>query len=192
MKNVGKIFESQVKKSMPEYVLLCRLPDSAQAFGGCSSLRFSRKPPFDYIAYDSKRRILYAIELKSVQGKSISFERDKEQNGEIHYHQIAGLTDWGKFPWVVAGFLIEFREIETTVFLTIDAFNELTQKVDKKSFRFSDLEEQEIPYLIVPQKKKVKWFTYDMESLFTNFEKILISENNDTTCSKKGDGSKHG
>ena len=144
------------------------------------------------IAYDSKRRILYAIELKSVQGKSISFERDKEQNGEIHYHQIAGLTDWGKFPWVVAGFLIEFREIETTVFLTIDAFNELVQKIDKKSFRFSDLEEQEIPYLIVPQKKKVKWFTYDMESLFTNFEKNIITENNDMTCSKKGDGSKHG
>ena len=70
--------------------------------------------------------------------------------------------------------------------------HELIQKIDKRSFRFSDLEEQDIPYLIVPQKKKVKWFTYDMEFLFTNFEKFLVTENNDMTCSEKGDGSKHG
>lgn len=177
MPNIGKIFESGVKKSMPDYVLLCRLPDPAQSFGGGNNLRFSNKSPFDYIAWDSKNRILYALELKTVKGKSISFERDSSQHGEIHYFQIKGLSDWQRFDWVIAGFLIEFREIETTIFLSIDSFNELIRKIDKKSFRLSDIQENNIPYFIVPQKKKIKYFTYDMDYLFSNFEENIKMEN---------------
>ena len=88
MKGVGKVFENNFKKSMPDYALLYRLPDAAQSFGKSSNLRFSNKNPFDFILFDSKWKILYALELKSVKGKSISFERTKEDKGDIHYHQI--------------------------------------------------------------------------------------------------------
>lgn len=104
--NTGKRFEADFKKSVPSYALLYRLPDSAQAFGGSSNLRFSSKNPFDYLIWNSKSHILYALELKTVAGKSISFERNKEEHGEIHWHQVEGLNKWNKYDGIVCGFII--------------------------------------------------------------------------------------
>lgn len=165
MRNVGKLFEEDFKKSIPNYVLLYRLPDSAQSFGGSNNLRFSRKNPFDYIMFDSKKHILYALELKTVSGKSISFERDKDESGEIHYHQIKGLNEWNKFDGIVCGFIIEFREIETTVFIEIESFNYLIENIDKKSFNYNDIQNSGLPYFIIPQTKKRTRYTYDIENL---------------------------
>lgn len=164
MKNIGKIFEEQFKKSVPEYALIHRLPDSAQSFGGNSNLRFSNKSPFDYILYNSKSHLLYALELKTVKGKSITFERTKEDKGEIHFYQIKALNEWNKYDGVVSGFLIEFRAIEKTVFLQIDEFNKLISIIDKKSFNFDDLVEQGINFLLVNQEKKISRYLYDVET----------------------------
>lgn len=164
MKNIGKIFEEQFKKSVPEYALIHRLPDSAQSFGGNSNLRFSNKSPFDYILYNSKSHLLYALELKTVKGKSITFERTKEDKGEIHFYQIKALNEWNKYDGVVSGFLIEFRAIEKTVFLQIDEFNKLISIIDKKSFNFDDLVEHGINFLFVNQEKKISRYLYDVET----------------------------
>lgn len=163
--NIGKIFERQIKKSVPDYALLCRLPDSAQSFGGSNNLRFSRKNPFDYILYDSKTHLLYALELKTVKGKSISFERTENDVGEIHYNQIQGLNEWNRYDGVICGFLIEFREIEKTFFLKIDDFNKLLQQTSKKSFNNQDLEKFEINHTTLSQTKAKKYFTYDIDEL---------------------------
>lgn len=167
-KNIGKIFEEQVIKSLPDYVLSYRLPDSAQSFGRNEKLRFSRKNPFDYLLWDSKKHILYALEMKTVSGKSISFERTKEESREIHHHQIEGLTQWNKYDGTVCGFVIEFREIETTVFISIDSFNKLICKVEKKSFNYNDLQDSGLTYLIIPQRKKRTRYLYDIEVLLQN------------------------
>ena len=95
--NKGKLFEQQLSKSIPDYALLYRLPDPAQSFGGENNLRFSAKNPFDFLLWDSLKHRLYAIEAKTVDGKSISFERTKEDKGIIHLHQINGLNKWDKF-----------------------------------------------------------------------------------------------
>lgn len=171
MKNIGKIFEEQFKKSVPEYALIHRLPDSAQSFGGNSNLRFSNKSPFDYILYNSKSHLLYALELKTVKGKSITFERTKEDKGEIHFYQIKALNEWNKYDGVVSGFLIEFRAIEKTVFLQIDEFNKLISIIDKKSFNFDDLVEQGIDFLLVNQEKKISRYLYDVETFLIESEK---------------------
>lgn len=165
MKNVGKVFEQDFQKSVPDYTLLYRLPDSAQSFGGGNNLRFSRKNPFDFLLWDSKKHILYALEMKTVKGKSISFERSKDETREIHYHQIKGLNEWNRFDGIVCGFIIEFRQIETTVFISIDSFNSLIEKTDKKSFNYADLESSGLPYIIIPQEKKRTRYIYDVESL---------------------------
>lgn len=170
MKNIGKIFEEQFKKSVPEYALIHRLPDSAQSFGGNSNLRFSNKSPFDYILYNSKSHLLYAFELKTVKGKSITFERTKEDKGEIHFYQIKALNEWNKYDGVVSGFLIEFRAIEKTVFLQIDEFNKLISIIDKKSFNFDDLVEQGINFLLVNQEKKISRYLYDVETFLIDSE----------------------
>ena len=140
--NVGKQFELNFKKSMPDYVLLYRLPDSAQSFGTNSKLRFSRKSPFDYLMWDSQRHRLYALELKTVKGISISFERDKEEKREIHYHQIKGLNEWNKYD-----------------------SNKLIASINKSSFNYTDLIESKLDYIIIPQIKKRTQYSYDIEQL---------------------------
>ena len=166
--NQGKLFEEQIKKSVPDYALIYRLPDSAQSFGEKNNrLRFSRKNPFDYLIWDSLRRALFALELKSVAGKSISFEHTKEDKGDIHNHQIVGLDEWNKYNGIICGFIIEFRQIETTVFLDIDSFHRLVDSLPKKSFNMSDIKSSGVPHFVIPQKKMRTRYRYDMDKFLS-------------------------
>jgi len=175
-KNSGKIFEDQLKASIPDYALLYKIPDVSRKYGE-SSEKIARnnlkacKNPFDFILWNSKTRVLFALECKTVKGKSIAFERegDKECKG-IHWHQIKGLTKWSEYDGICAGFIIEFREIETTIFLNIKEFNKLIDLNDKKSFNIKDLESAGIKYIIIPQKLKRIRYTYDIEELLNGGE----------------------
>lgn len=174
MKNkIGKIFEDQFQKSMPDYALLHRLPDDAQSFGGSSRLRFSKKNPFDFLLWDSKKHILYSLELKTVKEKSISFERTKEDKAIIHYHQIKGLERWSKYDGIISGFIIEFRKIETTIFIDIDSFLRLIEMIDKKSFNMEDLAKNQIPYFIIPQEKQRTRYLYDIDRFLADDKKFI-------------------
>lgn len=164
MKNIGKKFEEDIMKSVPEHVLVHRLPDPSASFGGSEKTRFSNKNPFDFLLWDSEKYILYALEVKTVKGKSISFERDKKDKGTIHKHQIKGLNEWNKYRGIIAGFIIEFRSVETTIFIHIDTFNKLSELVTKKSFNISDLDDNNLPYFVIPQNKKRTRYFYDIES----------------------------
>ena len=164
--NLGKVFESDIKKSIPEYVLVYRLHDASQSFCKNENLRFSHKNPFDYIFFNTKKGLLYAIELKTVKGKSISFERNKQEKGDIHYHQIMGLLDWGKYDKVISGFIIEFREIGKTIFLSIFDFLKMQSLITKKSFTYNDLINYNVPYIVIPQKILKIHYRYDLETLF--------------------------
>ena len=79
-----------------------------------------------------------------------SFERSKEDNGEIHLHQIQGLEKLDKFSGIVAGFIIEFREVPLTVFLPISEFIRLqneTSKTNDGVYRFSLSDTGSIPVI---------------------------------------------
>ena len=160
--NVGKEFEQDYKKSVPDDILLYRLKDSAQSFNGRKNgkIRFSSKSPFDYIMWDSQAKILYALELKTVKGKSISFERTKDDKREIHYHQIQNLNEWAKFD-VESGLVIEFRQIATTIYLPIGEYNKLIGLIDKCSFNYDDIVNN-VQYLIIPQMLKRTRYCYDI------------------------------
>ena len=103
------------------------------------------------------------LELKTVKGKSISFERTKDEHGEIHYHQIIGLENFEKIGECVCGFIIEFRELETTIFLPINEFIKLQGVISKKSFNYNDLVDNNIGYIIIPQKMLKTHYRYDIE-----------------------------
>lgn len=165
--NTGKVFESCIQRSAPDYVLVYRIPDAAQSFGGSKLTRFSRKNPFDYIFWDSRNHRLYAIELKTVSGHSISFERSKGESGEIHYHQIEGLKKWNEYDGITSGFIIEFRDKELTFFLDIESFDSLINQINKKSFNLSDLEKTGVSYIVIPQERLRTKYKYDLEILFT-------------------------
>lgn len=163
MQNVGKRFEQDWIKSVPDYMGVLRIPDAAQSFFKSSNLRFSRKNPFDFLLWNPKTLTLYTLELKTVKGKSISFERTKEDHGEIHYHQIIGLENFEKIGECVCGFVIEFRELETTIFLPIVEFIKLVQLITKKSFNYNDLINNNINYIIIPQSMLKTHYRYDIE-----------------------------
>ena len=165
--NEGKRFEVALKESIPDYAMFYRLPDAPQYFGGADKLRFSWKNPFDFFLFDAPRGRLFGIEAKTVGGKSISFERNKDDCGKIHYHQIRGLNEYNKFENAIFGFVIEFRAIETTVFLSIDSFNKLVSTITKKSFNFDDLKNSGLPYFIIPQTKKRTQYTYDIDNFLS-------------------------
>ena len=164
--NVGKILEEQLCKSIPDYALIHRLADPAQSFGG-GNTRFSAKNPFDFLIWDSKHYILYAIEAKTVAKKSISFERTEKDDGVIHFHQIEGLLSWDKYDGIIGGLIIEFRELEKTIFLNINDMKTLMDKTSKKSFTIDDLDKIGISYFVIPQKKKRTRYTYDMDLFFS-------------------------
>lgn len=173
--NIGKIFEEQLGKSVPDYALIYRLADPAQSFGG-GKTRFSAKNPFDFLLWDSKRHVLYALEAKTVSKKSISFERTKEDNGNIHLHQIEGLSAWNRFDGIVCGLVIEFREIEKTIFLDINEMNKVMTGISKKSFSIDDLDKNGISYFVIPQTKKRTRYTYDLDALFSRNDPVEDKE----------------
>ena len=168
-KNVGKIFEDQVKQSIPEHILLIRLNDSPQAFKQSNLTRFTPKNPFDYICFNTKTRTLFCLELKSTSNKYMSFEdihSDKEQSGMIHKHQTLGLLKCSAYPNVIAGFLINFRlpENELTYFIEVNQFQKMCESIGKKSFNIMDL------VLFGAKKingnKKITRWNWDLNELF--------------------------
>lgn len=106
--------------------------------------------------------VLYALELKSVGTKSISFEKDKTDKGVIHKHQIDNLIKFSKYKNVVSGFLLDFRLNEKTYFIMIEEFIYMIENLDKKSFNESDLFEWCNPIEIMKKKLKVNW-KYNIE-----------------------------
>ena len=97
------------------------------------------------------------MELKTVSGKSISFERDKADKGIIHHYQIESLEKFSTYKNVVSGLLIDFRGSDNTYFLMIDEWDTLISSVDKKSFNEDDLLKYANPILIDKKKLKVNY-----------------------------------
>lgn len=100
---------------------------------------------------------MWTLELKSVAGTSISFERDKNDKGVIHYYQIESLKKFSKYKNVVSGLIIDFRGSDNTYFLMIEEWDDLINSIDKKSFNEKDLLEYANPILIDKKKLKVNY-----------------------------------
>ena len=117
---------------------------------------------------------MFAIEAKTVAHKSISFEREKKDAGDIHYHQIKGLNEWNKYDGIICGFIVEFRELEKTIFLEIRQFNKLVNVIKKKSFTLNDLDNNKINYYTITQKKARTRYTYDLDSFLLKMQKTNL------------------
>ncbi len=113
-KNIGKIFEDNIKKSCPDWLFVYRPPDAAQSFNMSASLRFSQRSPADYFWFNGENGTLIIIECKTFQG-SCSFERAKEDKGIIHYYQVDNLKKFDLYKNVLSGFLLDFRKSGNTL-----------------------------------------------------------------------------
>lgn len=166
-RSVGKQFEDNFKKSVPNYALSYRPPDSAQGFdvGASNKLRFSRHSPCDLMVFDGTRNLFLTFELKTFQG-SCSFERNKEEKGIIHYYQVEKLKEFANYKRVISGFVLDFRSTDHTYFLNINDWDNLISHIEKKSFNEQDLLEYASPILIEKEKLKVN-YRYDVELLLS-------------------------
>lgn len=99
----------------------------------------------------------FCLELKSVAGESISFERTEKDKGEIHYHQIEYLKSCSQYKNVIPGLIIDFRGTNNTWFLHINQLDMLINSISKKSFNESDLLSYSHPILISKKKLKVNY-----------------------------------
>lgn len=113
----------------------------------------------------------FCLELKTVAGKSISFEKTKNDKGEIHYHQIEYLKSCLSFENVIPGLIIDFRGTGNTWFLHIKGWDELISSITKKSFNESNLLSYAHPLLISKKKLKVN-YRYDVEEFINNVTKM--------------------
>lgn len=136
---VGKHFEEQIKKSVPEDVYYYRCRDEAQSFQ--RSALYSHKNDFDCMMFWDGH--LFCFELKSTKGKSCSFETDPSQNAIIHYHQIEGLKKADQYEGIISGFLINWRNddlnTQVTYFIHIRDFTKMVNDIGKKSFNLVDM-----------------------------------------------------
>lgn len=156
-KNIGKKFENNFKVSIPDDVFYYRIKDAAQSFSQSEHLRFSSKNPCDAFLY--KYPVLIAVEMKSVGTSSVSFERNKDEKGVIHLHQIEALREFSSHNGIVAGFVLNFRHKDGTekcYFLDINNFDKMINRLTKKSFNEKDLSGNN-PIIIENIKKRINY-----------------------------------
>ena len=165
MPNVGKIFENEIKESIPSNIMYYRIKDPAQGFGQGATTRFSLHNQCDALLY--KYPNLIALELKSTQNTSIPFSLT-ENNKSIKACQIDGLCKFSLFHGISAGFLLNFRRTEHTYYLDIDDFLRFIVDTDKQSINEKDVIEYD--GLLIPSKKKRTRSTYSIEILFNREE----------------------
>ena len=108
------------------------------------------------------------MELKSTSGNLTFWREDFDKDGkkhtfEIKKWQIEGLDRASQHEGVIAGFYINFRNVNKTYFLSIDNFHELTNNIEKKSINYMDVEKYGI--LIEQQLLKVN-YKYNLRKFF--------------------------
>lgn len=164
IQNVGKLFESDFKQSIPDSCWIYRLRDNASSFANGENTRFASSNICDFILLDDNSKTMFLIECKSTKSSSIPLTM-------IRDNQIKGLSDAGKHN-LIAGLLINFRnENNDTFFIPIQKFINMTNNTSKKSFNIKDLES--INAIRVLSNKKRTRYNYQIDK----FIKEVLTHN---------------
>lgn len=163
-KNEGKKFEEDWRKSFEKInAYFFRIKDSAASFNQGNS-SFTRSNPYDCFAlFDG---CFFAMELKSTQGTSFSFETESAGRGNklIKLNQINGLHDVTKYQNAYAGFIFNFRnKNNSTYYLNIKNFINFYNNTNKFSINENDIIEYK-GVLIESKLLKVR-YRYNIEKL---------------------------
>ena len=155
---VGKQFEKDFKSSIPDNVFYYRFKDGTASWGGSQdNTRFQSKNICDEMLYH--KGTLYLLELKTVKGKSFSFNNVRD-------NQIKELEKAATHYGIIAGFIINFRDIEKTVFIDVKEFIDMMNRSSKKSFNQDDLKFHK--YTEISSKKLKVHYRYDIEKFLCN------------------------
>lgn len=143
MKNAGKIFEEDFKKScQKEGIFVHRIKDNAMSYTESESV-YTTKNDYDFLIY--KRPILLALELKHTEKNSMSIQINENDSDKkmIKLHQRQGLAKAAQHVGVYAGFLLSFfceaSQQELTFFISIEDFEKFLATKQKKSINLVDI-----------------------------------------------------
>lgn len=144
MKNKGKIFEDDFKKSIPDNCWCKRLNDNAASWSGGNATRFSSTNECDFLLRDIETKELFALELKSTIGSLTFWREDFEKNKKgatyaIKKNQIIGLQKFKTYH-LICGLIFNFRNKNNeTYFVDISDFINYTNLLSKKSINIHDV-----------------------------------------------------
>ena len=145
-KDAGKIFEEEIKASIPPDVYAERYKDDTAGFKGVAN-------PADYRLY--KYPYTFLLELKTHKGKSLPLAKIRER-------QLQGMYKASLYKGVFAGFLINFRELEETYYVSVNDVVTFISSNDRKSIPVEWLRAYGTR---IPQTKKRVRYTYDLNKL---------------------------
>lgn len=106
---IGKIFEAEIKASIPPDYYVERYKDDTSGFYGVSN-------PADFRLY--RYPLTFLLELKSHKGKSIPLAK-------IRSSQIRGMSGANGYKGLYCGFILNYRDLEETYYIT---FSELVSE----------------------------------------------------------------
>lgn len=137
MKNLGKIFEENWRKSVPDYIYYYRFRDSGNTFyGGNQGLRFTPSNIADCLIQDPFTG-LHLIELKNHKGKSIPLScilgTRKNNKPTTKEKQMQDLCEANKYTGVFSHIIVFFSDEERCFELGINSFMKFINDVERKS-----------------------------------------------------------
>jgi recombination protein U len=149
-KDEGKIFEAEIKSSFPSDFFIERYKDDTAGFYGVSN-------PADFRLY--KYPLTFLLELKTHKGKSIPLAK-------IRDNQVQGMHKAVQHKGVYGGFILNYRELEETYYISVQLVVEFINAGERKSIPVSWCRENGIR---VAQTKKRVRYSYDIASLLGRY-----------------------
>lgn len=152
--NSGKVFEQEIKKSVPKDVFYYRLRDGTASFGDRSNpnIRFQASNAADCMVFHKR---LFLLELKTHTGKSLPLTAIRE-------NQVKELSKASRFEGVTAGLLINFRDVGRTFFVNIVDIENFIKYEPRKSIPIAWCEQEGLE--IIGRKVKVN-YVWDLAPL---------------------------
>lgn len=151
-KNEGKKFEEDIEASFPTDFFIERYKDDTAGFSGVYN-------PADYRLY--KYPLTFLLELKSHKRKSLPLANIRE-------NQLKGMLEATQYKGVYGGFLINFRDLEETYYVTVKDVMEHFFIVGNDG-KLTPVGRKSIPVkwcmgygIKLEQKKKISRYTYNL------------------------------
>jgi len=97
------------------------------------------------------------------------FENKKSKSTfNIKKNQILGLEKASKHKRIIAGFVLNFRKVNQTYFLSIERFNEMIKTLNKKSFNLDDI--LQVKHHLIEQELKRTKYKYDINKFIKDVQ----------------------
>lgn len=160
-KDAGKLFEQDIRASIPAEFFVERYKDDTAGFHGVSN-------PADFRLYSFPFTFLW--ELKSHKGKSIPLSK-------IRNSQLKGMGKASHHRGVFCGFLLNYRDLEDTYYVTFsDLVDEYYVLNNEGEYEAKSGGRKSIPVQWcrergkkIPQTKKIVRYSYDLSRMLDDY-----------------------